>query len=82
MSRPFIGLFSFIVGPVLGVLFVYAMCSMPWLTFSTACGHNAAIWFFLTVPVGVVGCWITLAALAKHYGTRQPDQAHVSGNDA
>lgn len=82
MSRTFIGLFSFIVGPVLGVLFVSALCSMPWLTFSTACGHNAGMWFFLTIPAGVVGCWIILSALAKHYGTKRTDHARESTNDA
>jgi hypothetical protein len=31
---------------------VAVLCSLPGVRFSTACGHNAFLWFILTIPLG------------------------------
>jgi hypothetical protein len=59
---------------------VSAMCSVPSLTFSVACGHNAGVWLFVSIPLGAFVCWITLSALARHY--RKPQEPNANANDA
>jgi hypothetical protein len=80
MSTAFKFIVSLIGGLLLGVAAVGAMCSIPGLTFSSACGHNGGMWLFLSIPLGAVACWVTLSALAHHY--RKPQQPNANPNDA
>ena len=65
MSTAFRAIISLVAGTVVGVLAVLGLCSIPALTFSTACGHNVGMWLFATVPLGILACWLTLTALAR-----------------
>ena len=56
---------SLVLGSLVGALVVLGLCSIPTLTFSTACGHNAGMWFFATIPLGILACWVTLSAVAR-----------------
>jgi hypothetical protein len=71
MSTAFRVIVSLILGAVVGVLIVLGLCSIPALTFSAACGHNAGMWFFATVPLAILACWLTLPALARHNRDRE-----------
>lgn len=80
MSTTFKLIVSLIGGLVVGVAAVSAMCSIPALTFSTACGHNAGMWLFLSFPLGVVVCWLALSAIQAH--RRKANEPSPKANDA
>ena len=48
-------------GSVLGWWLLAGLCSIPWLKFSNACGHNAVYWLPLFIPVAIAVCWFVLA---------------------
>jgi hypothetical protein len=51
-------LLVFFVGCILAWTPVAAVCSLPGVRYSNACGHNVAYWLIVTLPLG----WL-LAAL-------------------
>src|SRR5262245_17576546 len=69
VSTTFRAIVSLVLGLVVGVLLVSGLCSIPGLTFSSACGHNSGIWLILAVPLGIAVCWVTLSAISKHYSS-------------
>jgi hypothetical protein len=76
MSTAFRVAIMVVLGPVIGVLLISGLCSVSALTFSVACGHNAGLWLLLTVPLGMLGCWVTLGALARHYNSTSRQTTH------
>ena len=80
MSTLFKLIISVIGAPVLGVAIVMAVCRVPGIAFSWACGHNAGMWLFLTIPLGGIICWITLSAVARFF--QKPGQPDPDANDA
>jgi hypothetical protein len=58
MLRVLIALVLLIAGPALGWLLLAGFCSLPGLSSSVACGHNAYIWLPLFIPLGVGICWL------------------------
>ena len=68
MRQAFYILLALICGCVFSYVPVAALCSIPGLRFSNACGHNAVYWFIVTLPVGFV-----LAAILalRLYGKRR-----------
>lgn len=53
-------LVSLAIGTVAGWYSLVGLCSVPALTYSVACGHNAAMWLPLVVPLAVWACWMAL----------------------
>jgi Domain of unknown function (DUF4440) len=43
-----------VAGCIFAWLPVAALCSLPGLRYSNACGHNAVYWFILTLPLGFI----------------------------
>jgi len=52
-------------GSVLGWWLLACMCSIPWLNFSNACGHNALYWLPFFIPASMALCWFVLARAAS-----------------
>jgi hypothetical protein len=50
-------LLSLIAGSVCGWWLLVGFCSLPALSVSNACGHNAYIWLPLAIPMGVYAVW-------------------------
>jgi hypothetical protein len=80
MSTVFKVIVSLIAGLVVGVAAVSAMCSIPALTFGTACGHNAGMWLFLSIPLGMGVCWLALSVIAGD--RRKTNEPSAGANDA
>jgi hypothetical protein len=55
----------FVAGCIFAILPVLTLCSLPGVRFSNACGHNAAYWFILTIPVGFVILLVCTLRLAE-----------------
>jgi hypothetical protein len=53
---------AFIAGCIFAWLPVAALCSLPGVRYSNACGHNAVYLFILTLPLGFI--------LAAHLASR------------
>lgn len=64
-------LVSLAAGTVAGWYLLMGLCSFPGLTYSAACGRNAAMWLPLFVPLAVWACWITLGRFSGPLGTRR-----------
>jgi hypothetical protein len=65
MPRFLAVLLAVIVGPVLGWLLLAGFCSIPGISFSTACGHNAYVWLPLFIPLGIAVVWFGLSRIAR-----------------
>lgn len=48
---------SLLLGSVLAWALLLGICSIPGLSYSVACGHNAYIWLPVVVPLGVFLAW-------------------------
>jgi hypothetical protein len=64
----FFSLLFVIAGCFFAYVPVAVLCSLPGVQFSTACGHNAYLWFILTVPLGFLSAAILAIWL---YGKRR-----------
>ena len=52
------GLLFIIGGCAFAWVPMVAICSIPGMRYSNACGHNAAYWLILTIPIGFLCSWL------------------------
>lgn len=69
---------SLVAGTLAGWYLLVGLCSFPALTYTVACGHNAAMWLPLFVPLAVWACWVALGnvfgfLLRRRDGSRNGD---------
>jgi len=67
---------TFLAGCLLAVVPVVAVCSLPGVRHSNACGHNAADWLIITIPIGFFIA-VTLGILLYSKGRRGLDARPV-----
>jgi len=58
-------LLTLVVGLTIARLAIAAMCSIPGIKFSNACGHNAYMWLPITIPIGLVLSWLICAKVLR-----------------
>jgi len=69
-------------GLVLGWFMLAALCSIPGLTYSVACGHNAPIWLPLFLPIGVAISWYMLSQVQRRFCSSKAGPAQRNSDDA
>jgi hypothetical protein len=58
-------LIALVAGSVLGWLMLAGFCSVPGLTFSVVCGHNAYILLPIFIPLGIAISWFFRARISR-----------------
>lgn len=53
MNQGIVVAVALVIGPIIGWFLTVGVCSLPFLRFNVACGHNAFIWLLFTVPLGI-----------------------------
>ena len=69
-------------GLALGWFMLVGLCSIPGITYSVACGHNAFIWLPMLIPIGMAISWYMLSQIQRRFCSNKATPAHRNSNSA